>query len=81
MQDVCKALIYRKGDDAEVRRKRLGYMHWFCDTFPQKEFRGEEYILRAFMEYCVKLDVDLNSKYLPVFLDLYLTPIFNCAKV
>lgn len=77
MLDVYKALIYRQQDSAEVRRKRLGYMSWFCDTFPLKEFRNEEYILRAFLEYCSKLDVDLNYKYLAPYLDMNLLPILT----
>ena len=77
MLDVYKALIHRKGDDAEIKRKRLGYRAWFCDTFPVTEFRNEEYILRSFMEYCLKLSVDLNYKYLGAYLDMNLIPILT----
>lgn len=77
MQDVYSPMILRSEDSKEIRRKRLGYLHWFCSTFPQDEFRQEEYILRAFAEYCVKLDVDLNYKYLGTFLDMNLTPILT----
>ena len=81
MQDICKALISRSGDDSEMKQRRIAYMFWFCDTFPLTEFRQEEYILRAFMEYCVKLEVDLNFKYLGLYLDMNLTEILTSEHI
>ena len=77
MLDTYKALICRDGDSEEIKRKRSAYMYWFGDTFPVKEFRGEEFILRSFLEYCIKLNVPLYYKYLELYLDLNLTPILT----
>lgn len=77
MHEVFSQLISRKDDSKEKINKRLGYVHWFCDTFPIKEFSKEEYIFRTFLEYCVKLEIPVRYKYLEVFLSLELRQILQ----
>lgn len=72
MNQVFSGMLCRDTDSKSTVEKRLGYMMWFCDTFPVTEFREEEYILRQFLEYCVKLEVPAKSKYFDVFLSLEL---------
>lgn len=65
MHEIFSHFISRNPEDDN---RRVAYLLWFCNTFPEQEFSGEERIMREYLEYSKKLVIPLKEKYLSVFL-------------
>ena len=65
MHEIFSHFISRNPEDDN---RRVAYLLWFCNTFPEQEFNGEERIMREYLEYSKKLAIPLKEKYLSVFL-------------
>ena len=57
MHQVYTHLLYR---DKETSNIRQAYTSWFCDIFPEQEFRGIERVFREFMGFTAKLEVPIK---------------------
>lgn len=64
MEKIYSHFISR---DPKDDGKRVAYLTWFCHTFPEQEFRGEDRVMREYLSYSAKLSVPLKEKYLEVF--------------
>ena len=65
MHDIFSHFISR---DTKDDGRRVGYILWFVDTFPSFEFKGEDFIMRLYCEYCARLGVPMKSQYFSVYL-------------
>ena len=67
--------------DTKDDGRRVGYILWFVDTFPSFEFKGEDFIMRLYCEYCARLGVPMKSQYFSVYLSTELRKILIETRV
>lgn len=78
MHDIFSHFISR---DTKDDGRRVGYILWFVDTFPSFEFKGEDFIMRLYCEYCARLGVPMKSQYFSVYLSTELRKILIETRV
>lgn len=65
MNEIYSHFISRdKKDDS----RRIGYILWFADCFPESEFTGEDLIMFHYIRYCSRLTVPMKYEYFNVFM-------------
>lgn len=65
MNEIFSHFIARNKEESA---KRVGYLIWFNDVFPDSEFRGEDYVMKEYCDYCSRLSVPMRYDYFGVFL-------------
>lgn len=65
MNTIFSHFISRDKDDDQ---RRVGYMMWFNDTYPNTEFHDDDFIMKLYCDYSCKLSVPLKAKYFEVFM-------------
>ena len=78
MHDIFSHFISR---DTKDDGRRVGYILWFVDTFPSFEFKGEDFIMRLYCEYCARLGIPMKSQYFSVYLSTELRKILIETRV
>ena len=78
MNDIFTHFISRDPKD-DVRR--VGYVMWFDETFPDSEFRGEDYIMKHYCHYSASLEVPMKLQYFESFMATELRRILKSTGV
>lgn len=65
MNEIFSHFIAR---DAKTDQRRVGYIMWFSDTFPDSEFKGEDLLMKMYCNYSTSLQVPLKYNYLAIFI-------------
>lgn len=78
MNEIYSHFISRDKRDDE---RRIGYIMWFSDTFPNTEFSGEDLIMKYYCDYSSKLQVPFKYTYFSTFLSTELKRIMISTGV
>ena len=78
MNEIFSHFISHSSEDA---RKRTGYVTWFNDLFPDSEFRGDDFIMKKYCDYCSRLSVPMRYDYFGVFLSTELKKLLIRTRV